>query len=92
MDMTMTSCHSVQVQRPFQPCNDLLSAFLLPFADGSRDLQEGTSPSSTVTTNQAVPNITGTIRSPTKGAQCLMPQGGPPTTATAKTGAGTTAI
>lgn len=59
--------------------------------DGSRDPQEGTSPNSTVTISQAVPNTTGTTRNPTKGVQGPTPQGGPHTTATARTDAGTMA-
>lgn len=76
------------------PCAALLvtlCVFPLWFADGSRDLPEETSPNSMVTTSQAVPNTTGTTRNPTRGARRPTPQGGPPITATARTGAGTTA-
>lgn len=71
----------------------LVTLCVLPFwfADGSRDPQEETSPSSMVTTSQAVPNTTGTTRNPTRGARRPTPQGGPPTMATARTDAGTIA-
>lgn len=59
--------------------------------DGSKDLQEGTSPNSMVTISQAVPNTTGTTRNLTRGAQGPTPQGGPRTMATARTDAGITA-
>lgn len=60
------------------------------FPGDSRDFPVGTSLSSTQIISKVAPNTTGTTRNSTKEARPLTPQAGRATTATARTGDGTT--
>jgi len=66
----------------------LTSSFDIP--GDSRDFPVGTSLSSTQIISKVAPNTTGTTRNSTKEARPLTPQAGLATTATARTGDGTT--
>lgn len=67
----------------------ILTSFF-DFPGDSRDFPEGTSLSSTQIISKAAPNTTGTTRNSTKVARPLTPQAERATTATARTGDGTT--
>lgn len=67
-----------------------LNNFLLTFPDDSREFLVGTRLSNTQIISKVAPNTTETTRKPTKEARPLIPQAGRATTATARTGDGTT--
>lgn len=66
------------------------SVTFFDFPGDSRDFPVGTSLSSTQIISRVAPSITGTTRNSTKEARPLIPRAGQATTATARTGDGTT--
>lgn len=76
------------IKRDHAEKGELMTFF--EFLGDSRDFLVGTSLSSMQIISKVAPNTTGTTRNSTKEARPLIPRAGQATTATARTGDGTT--